>query len=274
MSVKFLLSLCLVSLAASLLLSARVQAGVVTFDDLTVPPAGFENGSNLAGGFVSNGVNFNNSYDATFGAWSGWAYSNKTDTTTAGYLNQYSAIAGSGAGNSANYGVVYNFSEGDATVTFNQLVTVNSMAVTNTTYAYLTMRDGDPFTDKFGGLGGNDQDFFLLTIKGFNGGNLVGSQDFYLADYRFSNNSQDYIVSNWETLNLASLGVVDSLKFALTSSDNGPFGMNTPAYFAADSINITAVPEPSSILLLGGIGLLGVAKMRARKKARERASSC
>lgn len=252
--------------------SPEAYADVVTFEDLSVPPAGYENGANLAGGFISNGVNFNNSYDATFDAWSGWSYSNKTDSTTAGFLNQYSAIAGSGAAGSTNYGIVYNFSEGDATVAFNSLVTVDSMAITNTTYGYLNMRDGDQFSKKFGGLTGNDADFFLLTIKGFQGGNLVGTHDFYLADYRFSNNAQDYIVNDWQTVNLASLGTVDSLRFTLSSSDNGTFGMNTPAYFAADSISITAVPEPSSILLLGGIGLLGIAKARSRKKARERAN--
>ena len=35
---------------------------------------------------------------------------------------------------------------------------------------------------------------------------------------------------------------VYGLEFALSSSDNGTFGMNTPAYFAMDSLSVTAVP--------------------------------
>jgi hypothetical protein len=39
----------------------------------------------------------------------------------------------------------------------------------------------------------------------------------------------------------------------MSSTDNGAFGMNTPAYFAMDSI---AVPEPSALLCsLAGLGL-------------------
>jgi prepilin-type N-terminal cleavage/methylation domain-containing protein len=50
------------------------------------------------------------------------------------------------------------------------------------------------------------------------------------------------------------------LSFALSSSDVGPFGINTPAYFAADDLNfisVTSVPEPASVGLMaaGGIGL-------------------
>jgi len=33
---------------------------------------------------------------------------------------------------------------------------------------------------------------------------------------------------------LSSLGNLDSLSFTLSSSDNGAFGMNTPAYFCID----------------------------------------
>ena len=68
--------------------------------------------------------------------------------------------------------------------------------------------------------------------------------DFYLADYRFSDNSKDYIVKDWTFVDLSSLGAVTKLQFALSSSDTGQFGMNTPAYMAMDSMSISAVPEP------------------------------
>ena len=70
------------------------------------------------------------------------------------------------------------------------------------------------------------------------------SVDFYLADYRFVNNADDFIVSNWTYANLTDLGVVDTLQFSLASSDVGDLGMNTPAYFAMDSL---AVISPAGL---------------------------
>jgi hypothetical protein len=127
------------------------------------------------------------------------------------------------------------------------------------------MRDGDQFAKKFGGDSGNDEDFFKLEIQGFRGTVATGSVDFFLADYRFANNSQDYLVDQWARVNLSSLGAVDSLKFALSSSDLGQFGMNTPAYFAMDRIAFSAVPEPGSIALLGIAGAAAWLRRRWKK---------
>ena len=135
---------------------------------------------------------------------------------------------------------------------------------TNTTYTALSMLQGDSFAKKFGGASGNDADWLKLSILGLNAANVVtGSVDYYLADYRFADNSLDYIVKNWTYVDLSSLGTVNSLGFALTSSDTGSFGINTPAYFAMDSLSVTAVPEPShAVLFLSGLALLGVVAKR------------
>jgi len=96
------------------------------------------------------------------------------------------------------------------------------------------------FAKKFGGETGNDPDFFKLTVRKWLKGQLSShSVDFYLADYRFANNTQDYLVKTWQYVDLRPLGNADSLQFRLTSSDVGQFGMNTPAYFCADHL-ITA----------------------------------
>ncbi|HUT45289.1 MAG TPA: DUF4465 domain-containing protein, partial [Sedimentisphaerales bacterium] len=90
---------------------------------------------------------------------------------------------------------------------------------------------------KFGGDSGSDPDFFMLTITGKDiDGTVVGMVDFYLADYRFEDNGEDYIVDTWQYVDLTSLGEVMSLEFALSSSDVGDWGMNTPAYFVIDTI--------------------------------------
>jgi hypothetical protein len=115
------------------------------------------------------------------------------------------------------------------------------------------MSNGDSFSKRFGGTSGNDPDFFRLTVEGLVGGNPVSPVvEFFLADYRFADNSQDYIVDEWTWVDLSSLGEVDGLRFSLDSTDNGSFGMNTPAYFAVDNMT---VPEPgTSALLVAALG--------------------
>ena len=202
----------------------------------------------MAGGFTSRGAGFNNSFSdfgGGFTAWEGWAYSNATDATTPGPGNQYSALAGGGAGGSANYGVAFtNTFVLDAPIVTLPVGTIPlSLRATNTTYTGLSMRDGDAFAKKFGGSSGDDPDWFLLTITGLDAVNQpVGSVEFYLADYRFSDNAQDYILDDWTNASLASLAGAVKLSFALASSDVGTFGMNTPAYFALDSLSVTRLP--------------------------------
>ncbi|QEL19210.1 Ig-like domain repeat protein [Limnoglobus roseus] len=221
------------------------------FENFSLPPNSFYNGADGAGGFNTGGGQFNNSYNSSFDVWSGWSHSNVTDVTTAGFGNQYAAYnvpgGGTGAGGSANYGVAFGFPgsggfPGDPiTIDLPAGQRPQSMQITNTTYAALSMRDGDAFAKKFGGTTGNDPDFFLLTITGKNAsGADTGTRTFYLADYRFADNSKDYIVSQWTTVDLSSLPTATTqLSFALSSSDVGTFGVNTPTYFAMDDLILT-----------------------------------
>ena len=96
-----------VCLAAILVIGGVVQAGIATFDDLTLPPESYWNGADGSGGFVSGGMHFGNTYDVDWGSWDGFSYSNVTDTITMGFMAQYNAVTGGGQGGSANYGVVY-----------------------------------------------------------------------------------------------------------------------------------------------------------------------
>lgn len=267
MKIKFIFYALAIGLGAMASPSALAQR-VVDFEDLTLPPQSFYNGSDGGGGFTSRGAFFNNSYNPKFDSWFGWSYSNTTDTTTPGFTNQYSAYTGGGFAGSSNYGVGYvNFPgttfPGSSYIDLPSGFSVESARITNTTYAVLSMLNGDQFAKKFGGVSGNDPDFFLLTITGLDQKNAtVSSVDFYLADYRFEDNSKDYIVDTWELVDLSSLKKASRLSFAVTSSDIGPFGLNTPAYVAIDNITLeqsdaARVPEPTSALNLLAFGTLG-----------------
>ena len=273
-------ALCVASCAllASAALCSVGRSDIVGFEDNTRYSQGsngqFYNGdlgnnTSNTQGWSSGGVHFSNSYtfdtQFNYGYWSGFSYSRVNAGNLAGFENQYAAKPGIGSDGSAHYAIVYNAFSGNAVVTFGAQVQLSSIDVSNTAYTYFSMRDGDQFAKKFGGDSGNDEDFFKLEIQGFRGTVATGSVDFFLADYRFANNSQDYLVDQWARVNLSSLGAVDSLKFALSSSDAGQFGMNTPAYFAMDRIAFSAVPEPGSIAILGIAGAAAWLRRRWKK---------
>ena len=144
-----------------------------------------------------------------------------------------------------------------------------SVDLTNATYAALSMQNGDSFAKKFGGATGNDPDLFSVTLRGFDNvggtGNAIGAVNVNLSDFRFTNNSQDYILNNWLNVDLASIADARSVSLSFFSTDTGAFGINTPTYLALDNLRISAVPEPSSIALAGMVAMIAmIAIMRLR----------
>lgn len=226
----------------------NINAQTADFENLTLPAESYWDGSDLSGThnngefyseFTSGDFTFPNVFDTTWGApgyWlGGFAYSNMTDSVTSGAGNKYSSRAGGGL-SSINYIIGSNNTSFTGNTMFFNVI---EFFVTNTTYAYNSMKDGDAFAKKFGGATGNDPDWFKLAIKSFQQGIICDSLDFYLADFRFTNNSQDYIIEDWTHVGIYSNCVFDSLYFELSSSDVGMWGMNTPAFFCLDNISMS-----------------------------------
>lgn len=236
-----------------LALTIGVNAQTIsTIEEGVLTPNSYYDGSDYSGGFTSGNAFFDNYYDTTWGAsfgyWaSGWAYSNIGDTVTqpSSYTQLYNAKEISGYALSPNFAVGTQGSR----IVLNGTATgkvVNGFYITNSTYAFNSMKLGDSFAKKFGGTSGNDPDYFKVVVKSYLGGTLsADSVDFFLADFRFSDNSQDYIVKNWTWVDLSTLGNVDSLEFTLRSTDVGSFGINTPLYYCID--NFTTADSPVSI---------------------------
>lgn len=229
------------------------QSRTAGLDNLDLSAGSYDNGSDKNGtvdssesygsmnvyytkAIESGDWGFINVYNATWSSWGGFAASTVLDKATPGMVNQYATYAGSGANGTPVFAVGYSPAWARLSDT-STTKTVSSIMICNTTYAGLSMKNGDDYAKKFGGDSGDDEDWFLLTITGYDENrNQTGTVEFYLADYRFSDNTQDYIVDEWTEVDLGRLGKVAQLKFSLTSSDMGDYGMNTPAYFCADEL--------------------------------------
>jgi len=232
---------------------ASLNAQITIGFEATPLPAenSYWNGSDgLSDGISEQNCFFPSLWDTSFGGYwaGGFALSNMTDSITSGFGNMYAAKAGSGHAQTAQYAVAY----GNNYFTLPQGI-VESMQLTNNTYAHNSMRDGDAFAKKFGGLSGNDPDYFRVVFKGYLLGNeKPDSVTFYLADYRFQNNSEDYLLRDWTSVSLVALGNVDSVTYRFESSDMGDFGINTPTYFCLDAVQIntgTSGIQNTSVLL-------------------------
>ena len=224
-------------------------ADVATFEDINLPVQSYWNGSDGSGAFSSGGISFSNSYISDWFYWDGFSYSDINDTLTAGVDGQYNSIAGTGQGGTSNYAICYiGFMGILPEVTLSSEGIVYGLYVTNNNFAYYDI------AEKFGGDSGNDKDWFKLTITGKDkDGVQKGTVEFYLADYSFDDNNLDYIVDTWEYIDLTLLGKVKTLEFNLSSSDTGMFGMNTPGYFALDTILYQSQPPVAGPYTEAGI---------------------
>ena len=215
--------------------NAQAQT-VATFDDLALPVDSFWNGSDLSGGFTNGNAHFSNTFNAQYHSWGGFAYSSKMDSLTPGFANMYSSANGKGYSGSATYAVAY-MSAYSGPVSINlqgsaKGKVVSGFYVNNNTYAYQSMINGDSYAKKFTS---HDTDWFKLTAKGYLNGVLTDTAEFYLADFRFADSTNAYIIKAWTWFDLSLLGNVDSISFAMSSSDNGTYGMNTPSYFCMEN---------------------------------------
>jgi hypothetical protein len=250
----------------AMLLPVQAATLAVSFDDTELEPNAYVNGSDGYGAYHSGHARLDNQHNAANGSWEGFALSRVNNPNTAGWSNQY-AVWGDGLdhGDGGGYAVGY-YSEYSVlylgapppTLTLPFDSTVRGVFVNNTAYTALSMLYGDAFAKKFGGADGTDPDWLKLTVTGYDAaGTVAGTADCYLADFRFASGEQDYILSDWTWLDLASLGDrVRTLSFSIASSDVSWGFMNTPAYFALDDLQI--VPTPSRLTsTLDGLRLMG-----------------
>ena len=151
-------------LMTALCLTSVEAQEVATFDDLTSETNTYWDGSDLSAMFTSGGYTFINNYVdwGGYGSWDGFAYSTMTANTFQSLDDQYNACLGHGVDNSAGFGVVYysSYMGTEPTVIENNAAPFEATGcyVTNSAYAYTSMKEGDAYAKKF-----DETDWFLIT---------------------------------------------------------------------------------------------------------------
>lgn len=217
---------------------------VVTFEDLNLKADSYWNGSDKSGdsvgvafpgkpwqatiyetSFKSGEIEFPNRYS---GIATGFSYSNKTDMTTAGYLNQYSVYNKSGVDGSKNF-ALYN--QSDLAMKLPTGIKLKGMYLSMGTYGALIVQNGqsgDFAIEKFG-----ENDFYKVSIQSVDKeGKEKAKVDFNLAE-------GTSFIKDWTWVDLTSLGNVEYLKFTFSSSKTNDYGNLMPAYVFIDNITYT-----------------------------------
>lgn len=206
---------------------------IADFEDFKLTKNFYWNGSDGAGQFTYGNKVFSNTYYADWGTYSGFAYSNIINDMFYCDSAIYSSYPSGGANESKNYAVAHQFER--IIITYSDTIKGEEpvyVMLANTTYTALAIKYGYGYAKKFGGYSGDDPDWLKVSIYGYpTWGGVTGPVEFYLADFRSTDNSNDYIAKAWNYVNLSSLGNVKRLEFQISSSDVG-----TPLYFCLDNL--------------------------------------
>jgi len=209
------------------------KTDIATFEKLELEAESYWNGSDLSGAFVIGNKIFHNQYYPDWNTWSGFAYSNIINYELYNDESMFAVYFENKDSKENNYAVGHQL--GKVSITFKDSINgeePRSVQLANTTYTALAILYGYDYAKEFGGRDGRDPDWFKVTIKGIGmEEQITGTIDFFLADYRFDDDNEDYIVDKWQYVDLTPLGRVKRLSFELSSSDAG-----TPLYFCLDNL--------------------------------------
>jgi len=209
---------------------------LVDFQNTTFPDGlKYKNDSGEAGVFTEGIVSFQNSYEYDgewdYSYWYGFAYSKMHNVTLFDYAtNEFSAyVPGDSPENIFMAGFISVWDAPSITVTFNQPVKDLSFDVANNTLAALAMKGEDPnhFAREF-----EEGDLFELTIT------VTSTDGTEIIAINLGEGTQ--ITNVWNPVKVET-GNITKLEFSLSSTDNGEWGMNTPAYFCIDNIKARTV---------------------------------
>lgn len=216
------------------------EVAIATFDDLGLAPESnwkydtLNDEDTFSDSFYSGSFRFPNYPWMQYESWSGYGFANETETAFRDWNDQFRNPVGSGADNTAGYGVAYMMGA-DMTVPLmadpaGQGLQVPGMYVVNSSWALSSILNGDGFCRKFDQEHG---DYFTVTVEGLDlDGNVTGRVDIPMADFRDPAFPEGKVIDRWTWVDLSPLGNIFSMRLGYTSSQQA----QVPAYVCIDQI--------------------------------------
>ncbi|MCL2247231.1 MAG: DUF4465 domain-containing protein, partial [Lentimicrobiaceae bacterium] len=215
----------------------RGESAIATFEDNYLSSESFWQGRNAeqTTKFYSGSYSFTNTDFGFY--WGGFAYSNLTATEfdpNQSSTHQFRSVVGHGAEESSIYAVMYDMDGYYPTkievIHSEAATTISGVYLTNAAYTYNSMVNGDYLETPF-----KQGDYYKVIFKG-NTGTTV---EYYLADYRSSNEAEHYILTDWKWFDLSVLGNITSVTISVDGSRKNAYGLTTPAYLCMDNFGAT-----------------------------------
>lgn len=164
-------------------------------------------------------------------SFAGFTYTNKTDNKT---TTSIAPICGKGKTDKVYISAYSNEDYTPAILTINnpEQYSIKGTWITNSTYAYVGMTQGDGYATAF-----KKGSWYKVTATGYDSQEKeIGKVDIALANYT---NDNDKPVNDWIWFDLSALHNAVKIKFIPSSSDVNENGMKTAAYFCLDGITLT-----------------------------------
>lgn len=211
---------------------------VADFENISLAPESYINGSDGITDFASGNIVFPVEYDNENNEFYGFAVSNTKDLIKFGQDNLYTCVAGGGWDESDNYAVGHCVNSDTLRfVDYGGGYEVRGFFITNTYFTYASIKYGYGSHEKFGGVDGTDPDWYKITLRGIDKSNMiVDERDIYLADYRYDDDSKDFVLNHFVYIDLRSFGRLKELIITSSSSRSVNGERDIPQYFCLDDI--------------------------------------
>ncbi|MBO7572940.1 MAG: DUF4465 domain-containing protein [Bacteroidales bacterium] len=212
---------------------------VVDFEELTLEPNSYWNGSDESGKFISSYLTLYNGYmyfdEETYGYefeyWDGFVYTNTTDVDTYDYSN-ISAIVGHGNNNSSNYVTSYI-----GAMSGIKIDTEHSGSFENRGAYFCLPTYVSKYVDDANVSFAENHYYYSIKITAFAAGTEIANREIVMADFREDAN---YKMDEWTYVDLSWIANADSLYFSALSNDANQYGLLVPTYFCMDDFGIQA----------------------------------
>ncbi len=193
-------------------------------------------------------LSFTRNPNALFPGYGGHAISNYTgsDLSQGDYMHDLQAYNVTGGANgSENFCVHFGYLDDSGMGMMNELVgiefddgkarTIESMYVTNTTYVYNLLENGDGWQVP---TGAGENSWYKIVAYGYDDVEAADDEHISTAEFTLWENGEG--VSEWTKWDLSGLGKVVKVRFNLVGSDDlyTEYGLGVAGYFAYDDVAV------------------------------------